>query len=220
MTDPWILLAALATLTQRIRLGVLVTPIARRRPWKLAREAITLDHLSEGRLILGVGIGGDWIGEYSTFGESTDDQLHGEQLGEGLAVLDRLWSGEQFSFSGAHYHISETQFLPQPVQQPRIPIWVGAGWPRSRPIERATRWDGIVPFKHGGSLTPDDYRAMIATIQAHRHDDAPFDTVCYATTVAADGVVEGAVIAEFADAQTLRNIVARLGMRALEPEAR
>jgi alkanesulfonate monooxygenase SsuD/methylene tetrahydromethanopterin reductase-like flavin-dependent oxidoreductase (luciferase family) len=190
----------MATVTQRIRLGVLVTPLARRRPWKLAREVVTLDHLSAGRMILGVGIGGDWIGEYSTFGESADDRLHGEQLDEGLAVLAGLWDGEPFSFSGAHYQIAETQFLPRPIQQPRIPIWVGAGWPRRRPIERAARWDGVVPFKHSGSLTPDDYRAMITTIQAHRHDDAPFDIVCYATTVSTDGVVDNATIARFAEA--------------------
>ena len=200
VADPWILLAALATVTQRIRLGTLVTPLARRRPWKLAREVVTLDHLSAGRMTLGVGIGGDWIGEYSTFGESADDRLHGEQLDEGLAVLDGLWSGEPFSFSGAHYQISETQFLPRPAQQPRIPIWVGGGWPRKRPVERAARWDGIVPFGHDGPLTPTDIRELAAAIRQEQASDAPFDIVCYATTVSADGIVADATIAEFAEA--------------------
>ncbi len=200
VADPWILLAAMATVTQRIRLGILVTPIARRRPWKLAREAVTLDHLSAGRLVLGVGIGGDWIGEYSTFGESASDQLHGEQLDEGLAVLDGLWSGAPFSFSGAHYHITETQFLPRPVQQPRIPIWIGGGWPRKRPVERAARWDGIVPFGHDGMLTPADVRALVAAIRQERSSNVPCDIVCYATTVASDGIVAEAAIAEFAEA--------------------
>ena len=137
--DPWILLTAMAMSTQRIRLGILVTPLARRRPWKLAREAVTLDHLSAGRLILGVGIGGDWLGEYSAFGEPADDHLHGEQLDEGLQVVAGLWSGAPFSFHGAHYHIRDVQFLPPPVQQPRIPIWIAGGWPRKRPFRRAAQ---------------------------------------------------------------------------------
>jgi alkanesulfonate monooxygenase SsuD/methylene tetrahydromethanopterin reductase-like flavin-dependent oxidoreductase (luciferase family) len=200
VSDPWILLAAMATLTQRIRLGALVTPLARRRPWKLAREAATLDHLSGGRLVLGAGVGGDWIGEYSTFGESADDRLHGAQLDEGLEVLAGLWSGEPFSFSGAHYQIAETQFLPRPIQRPRIPIWVGGGWPRRRPVARAARWDGIVPFGHDGPLTPADIRALATAISQGRSDSAPCDIVCYASTVAEDGAVDDTMIAQFAEA--------------------
>jgi alkanesulfonate monooxygenase SsuD/methylene tetrahydromethanopterin reductase-like flavin-dependent oxidoreductase (luciferase family) len=198
VADPWILLAAMAMTTQQIRLGILVTPVARRRPWKLARETITLDHLSGGRLVLGAGIGGDWIGEYSTFGESADDRLHGEQLDEGLAVLDGLWSGEPFSFSGSHYQIKETRFLPQPVQRPRIPIWVGGGWPRRQPLRRAARWDGIVPFSHSGAFSPDDIRSLAETIRALRADDSAFDIVCYATAIVADGAVDSATIDQFA----------------------
>lgn len=200
VADPWILLAAMAAITQRIRLGILVTPLARRRPWKVAREAITLDHLSAGRLVVGAGVGGDWIGEYSTFGERADDRVHGAQLDEGLEILAGLWSGEPFSFSGAHYQIKETQFLPRPMQQPRIPIWVGGGWRRKRPIERAARWDGIVPFGHDGPLTPTDIRELAAAIRQERSGNAPCDIICYATTVAPDGVVSGDTITQFAEA--------------------
>src|SRR5829696_4302998 len=96
--DPWIALAAMAMQTKRVRLGTNVTPLARRRPWKVAREAVTLDHLSNGRFILGVGIGSERGHEFSCFGESPDDKLHGAMLDEGLDVLTGLWSGEPFSY--------------------------------------------------------------------------------------------------------------------------
>jgi alkanesulfonate monooxygenase SsuD/methylene tetrahydromethanopterin reductase-like flavin-dependent oxidoreductase (luciferase family) len=198
--DPIVLLAAIAASTKRIRIGALVTPIARRRPWKLARELLTLDHLSGGRVILGAGIGGDWIGEYSGFGEPADDRLHAEQLDEGLQILEGLWSGAPFSFDGTHYQIKETQFLPRPIQQPRIPIWVAGGWPRKRPAQRAARWDGIVPFGNNGPLTPADIRDLAAALRQERSDSAPCEIVCYATTIAEDGLVAPALIAQFAEA--------------------
>lgn len=198
--DPWILLTAMAMSTQRIRLGILVTPLARRRPWKLAREAVTLDHLSGGRLTLGVGIGGDWIGEYSAFGEPADDHLHAEQLDEGLQVVAGLWSGAPLSFHGAHYNIRDVQFLPTPLQQPRIPIWVAGGWPRKRPFRRAAQWDGVIPFKHGGMLVPDDCREMLAEIRHHRTSDEAFDLTCYESTVTEGSEVDSDVIARFAEA--------------------
>ena len=198
--DPWILVTAMVMSTQRMRLGILVTPIARRRPWKVAREAVTLDHLSGGRLILGAGIGGDWLGEYSAFGEPVDDSLHGEQLDEGLQVVTGLWSGAPFSFHGAHYHIQDVQFLPPPLQQPRIPIWVAGGWPRKRPFRRAAHWDGVIPFGHGGLLTPDDCREMRTEIRHHRAADETFDLTCYESTVTEGSDVAGEVIARFAEA--------------------
>jgi alkanesulfonate monooxygenase SsuD/methylene tetrahydromethanopterin reductase-like flavin-dependent oxidoreductase (luciferase family) len=198
--DPWILLAAMGMSTQRIRLGILVTPLARRRPWKVAREAVTLDHLSGGRLILGTGIGGDWLGEYSAFGEPADDQRHAEQLDEGLQVVTGLWSGAPFSFEGAHYHIRDVQFLPTPVQQPRIPIWVAAGWPRKRPFRRAAQWDGVIPFKYGGLLVPEDCRKMLAEIRQQRTGGEPFDLACYASTVTEGSEVADDVMARFAEA--------------------
>ena len=123
----------------------MITPLPRRHPWKLAREATTLDHLSGGRLILGIGLGGDWFGELSSFGYPTDDGVRAEILDEGLAIVTGLLSGEQFSFAGKHYTIKPTQFLPKPIQ-PRIPIWIAGTWPRPRPFRRAARYDGVVPM--------------------------------------------------------------------------
>ena len=130
VVDPWIALAAIAATTERIRFGPMVTPLPRRRPWKLAREAASLDQLSGGRLILGVGIGTP-PEEFARFGEQVDPRIRAEMLDEGLEVLTGLWSGEPFSFQGRHYRVEEATLLPRPVQQPRIPIWVGGTWPRA-----------------------------------------------------------------------------------------
>jgi len=118
VVDPWIALAAIAATTQRIRFGTMVTPLPRRRPWKLAREAASLDHLSGGRLILGVGIGTP-PEEFARFGEEADPRIRAEMLDEGLEVLTGLWSGELFSFHGRYYRVEEATLLPRPVQQPR-----------------------------------------------------------------------------------------------------
>src|SRR5438874_5033871 len=146
MADPWVALTAMAMATSHIKLGPIVTPLPQRRPWKLARECVTLDHLSQGRLILGVGLGSDsFFKEYSTYGESPDDKLHGAMLDEGLAVLTGLWRGEPFTHHGAHYTVDGAHFLPRPLQQPRIPIWLAGIWPHPRPFRRAAKWDGVVP---------------------------------------------------------------------------
>jgi len=175
--DPSIALAVMATLTERITLGTLVTPMALRRPWKLARELVTLDRLSGGRMVLGVGLGEDGFKEYSAFGEPADDITHAEMLDEGLAVITGLWSGERFSFEGKHYQVKDTQFLPTPQQRPRIPIWVGGAWPNKRPFRRAARWDGMAPQGLYGALSPEDVRALGSYIREHRTSDAPFDMV-------------------------------------------
>lgn len=177
--DPWVALAAMAMTTSRIRLGPLVTPLPRRRPWKLARETATLDHLSNGRLVLGVGIGDDTIGrEYSAYGESGDNKLHGEMLDEALDVLTGLWSSEPFSYSGTHYTVSDAQYLPAPVQQPRIPIWVAATLPHKRPLRRAARWDGVCPIQSNQQhLTPQHVRELLAVIHETRSESEPFEVV-------------------------------------------
>ena len=177
VADPWISLTAMAVKTHRIRLGALMTAFPRRRPWKLARETATLDHLSQGRLVVGAAIGGDWWREYSAFGEATEDLVRAAMLDEGLAVLSGLWSGESFSYQGAHYKIEDARFLPPPVQRPRIPIWIAGVWPGTRPFQRAARWDGIFPIGRNGDLTPADAETMRAYIQSHRTTDAPFDVV-------------------------------------------
>jgi alkanesulfonate monooxygenase SsuD/methylene tetrahydromethanopterin reductase-like flavin-dependent oxidoreductase (luciferase family) len=178
VADPYVLLTAMAMSTERLRLGALVTPIARRRPHKLAREIVTLDHLTGGRITLGVGIGGDWFGDYSTFGEPTDDKTHAEMLDEGLDVLCGLWRGEKFSYEGTHYKIKDAHFIPTPVQGPRVPIWVAGMWPNKRPFRRAAQWDGVCPLrKDDEPMTPDDFRAVLAYIGEHRTSNEPFDVI-------------------------------------------
>jgi probable F420-dependent oxidoreductase len=176
VVDPWVTLTAVAAATERIRFGPMVTPLPRRRPWKLARETATLDQLSSGRLILGVGIG-EPPEEFSRFGEEPDARVRAGMLDEGLAVLTGLWRGEPFSFSGEHYRVEDALLLPRPVQQPRIPIWVGATWPRKPGFRRAARWDGVYPGSPHGNLTLDELRELRAYVQAHRTSDGPFDVM-------------------------------------------
>ncbi|HLF89882.1 MAG TPA: LLM class flavin-dependent oxidoreductase [Anaerolineales bacterium] len=177
MVDPWVALAAMVMTTERIRLGTTVTPIARRRPWKLARETITLDHLSGGRLTLSVGLGAPDQAEFAAFGEDADRRVRAEKLDEGLEILTGLWKGSPFSYQGEHYQLDKMIFRPATFQQPRIPIWVGGYWPNPAPFHRAARYDGVFPLKHNGALTANDLRDMCAFIQQHRTTDDPFDIV-------------------------------------------
>ena len=181
-TDPWIALAAMAMTTSTIKLGALVTPIPRRRPTKLAREIVALDHLSHGRVILGLGIGTDRRKEYSRFGETTDSKAHAEMLDEALEILTGLWSGEPFSYRGKHYQLQDLQFLPKPVQQPRIPIWIAGTWPYKKPFQRAAQWDGITPIRRDRAFVAEDYREISAYIQTYRTSKAPFDIIASGQT--------------------------------------
>lgn len=116
-------MTAVASNTKSLRLGLLVTPLSRRRPWKVAREIVSLDHLSQGRMILGVGLGDIRKKEFEAFGEISDQRLRGEMLDEGLEIIDGLQNGELSTYSGEHYHISMiTVFNPKPIQAPRIPV--------------------------------------------------------------------------------------------------
>lgn len=200
IADPWILLAAMAMTTDRIRIGPIVTALPRRRPWKLARETVTLDHLSQGRLVFGVGIGGDLGQEYSCFGEPADDRLHAEMFDEGLEVLTRLWSGELFSYEGKHYQIKDARFLPTPVQQPRIPIWVAGTWPRKKPFRRAASWDGVCPIGPERDLTPEDYKQLVAYIQEHRAESAPFDVMASGETSGTEVEKDAETVGRFTEA--------------------
>jgi alkanesulfonate monooxygenase SsuD/methylene tetrahydromethanopterin reductase-like flavin-dependent oxidoreductase (luciferase family) len=170
LADPWISLAAIATATERLRLGPMVTPLPRRRPAKVARETATLDRLSGGRLTLGVGIGSDrFAGELSKTGEQLDNRLRGRMLDESLRILTTAWSGEPVHHLGEHYTIDGVQFLPRPVQRPGVPIWV-AGFPGNvKPLRRAARYDGFFPanLEH-----PDQVTDIAATIAELRPDTA------------------------------------------------
>lgn len=199
--DPWVSLAAAAMLTERIRLGTMLTPVSRRRPWKLASETATLDNLSRGRVVLAVGLGAIDTG-FGAFGEVTDRKARAELLDEGLAIIAGLWQGQPFNFDGEHYHVRETTFFPPPppAQQPRIPVWVVGAWPRPKSMDRVARWDGLLPDKVSATgqreqYTPDDLRAM-GTYLAERRpaDAAPIDIIVEGETPGADPLAAQAII--------------------------
>src|SRR6266480_5245521 len=173
--DPWIALAAIAVGTKRVRLGTSVTPLSRRRPWKVAREAVALDQLSNGRFILGVGSGDVGEAGFSRVNEVRDTKERAQILDEALDVILGLWSGKPFSYEGKHFQVREMTFLPTSVQQPRIPILVGGGWPLKGPSLRAARYDGCCLYKHheaagGGDWTPDEVLALKAFVESHRSE--------------------------------------------------
>ena len=145
VADPWVVLSAVAAVTSRLVLGPMVTPLARRRAVKVARETATLDRLSGGRLVLGVGLGSDRFGgEYSRTGESVDDRTRAEVLDESLAVLRAAWTGEPVHYDGRHAHVDGIAFHPTPVNG-SVPVWV-AGFPgNKRPMARAAAHDGFFP---------------------------------------------------------------------------
>lgn len=158
IADPWIVLAAMAQATERLVLGPMVTPIARRRAQVLARQTATLDRLSNGRLVFGAGLGGDPGGELSRFDEEMDARVRAKMLDEGLEHMDRWWRGEE---------ANGVRLLPQPLQRPRIPVWVASRFPNLAPVRRAARWDGWFPI---GLTSPDDLVVQLA--YGHRHRPA------------------------------------------------
>ncbi len=194
IADPWVLLTAAALATRTIRLGTMVTPVARRRVPKLAREVTTLDRLTGGRMILGAGLGSPIADEFGSFGETTDEKELAARLDEGLEALNLLWSGEPVTFRGDHVRIEDVVFLPTPVQRPRVPIWVGGVWPARRPMRRAARWDGAAPILLSGDGGPPpqpdaatvcEIRAFLAGCRmAAGLDEEPFDLVMSGTTPA------------------------------------
>ena len=160
VADPWVALSAVAAATSRIRLGPMVTPLSRRRVHKLARESVTLDRLSGGRLVLGAGLGSDRHGELAPFGEVENPRERARLLDTGLRRLAAYWGGE---------------FDPPPVQRPRIPVWIAARWPSRRPVRRAARWDGLFPI----DLPGPDALAELASEVTQLRDGAPgpFDLI-------------------------------------------
>jgi alkanesulfonate monooxygenase SsuD/methylene tetrahydromethanopterin reductase-like flavin-dependent oxidoreductase (luciferase family) len=173
-TDPWIALAAMATRTDRVLLGPMVTPVARRRPQVLARQIVALDHLSGGRVVFGVGVGQDTSGdEFVGFGEQTDLRRRADLLDEGLEVITGLLSGEVVDHHGEHFTVAATSFLPTPVQA-HLPIWVAARWPNRRPLRRAARYDGVYVIE----ITPAELPVLIDLINESRSDGlGDFDVV-------------------------------------------
>jgi alkanesulfonate monooxygenase SsuD/methylene tetrahydromethanopterin reductase-like flavin-dependent oxidoreductase (luciferase family) len=198
MYDPWLVLAAMAMRTERVRLGLVVSAPSRRRPWKLARETMTLDHLSKGRLILPVGLGALDDAGFGNVGERTEARIRAELLDETLAILEGLWSGQPFGFEGRHYRFGPMTFRPTPIQRPRIPIWVVGAWPHERSMRRALRWDGIVTqVAHS-----DEVRSIADYVRRERPEERrgePFEIVAQGSTPT-DPAAAASIVGPWAEA--------------------
>jgi alkanesulfonate monooxygenase SsuD/methylene tetrahydromethanopterin reductase-like flavin-dependent oxidoreductase (luciferase family) len=204
--DAWVCLTAAAMVTERIRLGTMITPLSRMRPWKLASETATLDNFSHGRVILSVGLGAVDTG-FAAFGEVTDRKNRAELLDEGLDILTGLWRGQPFSYTGRHYQVRPTEFMPPPppVQQPCIPIWVVGAWNRPKSMARVLRYDGILPnimTPEGDHrpLTTDDVRDIKAFVDANRTEPGPFDIVVEGETPGSEPHKAGDQVRAWAEA--------------------
>ncbi len=203
--DVWISLAAIAMNTSRVQIGPMVTPLPRRRPWKVAKESVALDRLSGGRLIMGVGLGTTWHEEFDYLGEEFDYKVRARMLDEGLQVLAGLWGSSPerpFSFEGEHYKVRDARFSPAPVQEPRIPMWVAGTWPRKAPLNRALKWDGYFPMmldEQGNiaEMTPSHIREISTYIKDHRDSDTPFDIILGGATPGDDPARGAEIVAEY-----------------------
>jgi alkanesulfonate monooxygenase SsuD/methylene tetrahydromethanopterin reductase-like flavin-dependent oxidoreductase (luciferase family) len=166
--DTQVTLAAIAAGTERIRFGPMVTPLARRRPAKVARETAAIDLLSGGRLTLGVGLGSDhFASELSITGEELDDRRRARMLDDALEILEAAWSGEPVHHRGEHYTVDGMRFLPRPAQRPRVPVWV-AGFPgKARPMRRAARYEGFFPVNLDH---PDQLAEIVARLRSLRQE--------------------------------------------------
>ncbi|HKZ83767.1 MAG TPA: LLM class flavin-dependent oxidoreductase [Anaerolineae bacterium] len=203
VVDTTVALAAIALNTDRIRFGPLITPLARRRPWKVARETATLDRLSSGRLILGVGLG-DGAQEFDNLGERADRRARGVMLDEALEVVTGLWRGEAFDYEGTHYSIKQAFFTPRPMQSPRIPIWVAGVWPNKRPFRRAARWDGVFPLwreQFFNQMMPvERVKEAVAFVRERRSAETPFDIAHWGLTSGTDQAQNADTVATYAEA--------------------
>lgn len=177
VADPWICLTAISVATESVLFGPMVTPLARRRPVKVARETVTLDRLSAGRLVLGVGLGDDRFGhEFSAAGEELDDRRRSQMLDESLSILTAAWAGKPVNHHGQHYDVTDFEFHPTPHRPSGIPVWVGGLAGRTKPMRRAARHQGYVPInlEH-----PDQLAEVVARIDDLRgaNGEEPYDIV-------------------------------------------
>jgi alkanesulfonate monooxygenase SsuD/methylene tetrahydromethanopterin reductase-like flavin-dependent oxidoreductase (luciferase family) len=172
--DPWVCLAVIASATERIRLGTTVTPLPRRHPWELAAQTVSVDHLSGGRLILGVGSGAADDPAFTTLGSPAAAPERAAQLDEGLQVLTALWTGKPVHHHGRYYRIDGLQLNATPIQQPRIPIWVGGDLRQPGVRRRLTRWDGACAYRER-ALDPDDVLDITALVRAAGRDQGGYD---------------------------------------------
>lgn len=208
-TDAWISLTAAAMLTKRIKLGTMLSPLSRMRPWKIASETATLDNLSNGRVILSVGLGAIDTG-FENFGEITDRKTRAELLDEGLEILIKLWIGEPFRHIGKHYQVEITdktfQPPPPPFQKPRIPIWVVGAWPSKKSMKRVLKYDGLLPAALGEDgkvrldmITPSEIHELKKFIDDNRDRSTPFDIIMEGQTPGFDLEKAGAIVSSYRD---------------------
>lgn len=183
--DAWVSLGVAATRTTRIRLGTMLTPVSRRKPWELAGQIATVDRLSGGRVTLGVGLGAPDTG-FEAFGEVTDRRVRAELVDEGLAIMQGLWAGQPYRFDGRHYRVGPTDFptLGAPTQRPRPPIWCVGALGRARSMRRAVALDGLIPQVVGDGGTRQCTLDELAAAMHHVRDDVgdrPYDVVVEGT---------------------------------------
>ena len=211
--DAWVSLTACAMVTERLRLGTMLTPPSRMRPWKLASETATLDNLSGGRVILAVGLGALDVG-FEAFGEVIDRRERAELMDEALEIIDGLWRSASpkesgFEHHGKHYSIDvRGDFMSKPappVQRPRIPIWVVGAWPGDKPMARVAKYDGWIPTSRGADgnfrqSVPDEVRAGSAWLAARRPGGAPIDIIMEWDTSGDDEIAARAKVREMSDA--------------------
>ncbi len=205
MHDPWVALTVIAQATSRVRLGGIVMALPRHKPWVFSRAAVSVDHVSHGRLVLPMGLGALDDGAFARTDEPTDIRLRAERMDESLAILEGLWTGEPFRAEGRHYPMEAMQFLPRPVQRPRIPIWMVGAWPRERSMRRVLRYDGILPNKlaaAGGQepIAPEDAVAIRDYVLEHRGSTDGFDIVVEGKTPAGDPATGAEIVRPWLDA--------------------
>lgn len=179
VADPWVALTAIAMRTERLRFGCMVTPLARRRPQKLAREIVTLDHLSGGRITVGLGLGVDTGRELSAFGERAVDAVErGDLLDEGLPLLRSFLAGERVDHHGQFFTATDVTLVPAALQRPHPPLWMAVRTMNRRPIRRAAGTDGLFPIE----LTPSEVEELLGLVAAERGHLDGFDVVALASS--------------------------------------
>jgi alkanesulfonate monooxygenase SsuD/methylene tetrahydromethanopterin reductase-like flavin-dependent oxidoreductase (luciferase family) len=194
--DPMIGLAAAAMTTSRIRLGTMITPVPLRIPWKLASESLALDHLSNGRLTLGLGAGAVWMGWNAFPDEVTETKVRLEMLDETIDILTLLYQRKPFDYDGRHYHLKLTRldvgyYPPGPVQRPRVPLWCVGIWPSMKSMQRALKCDGVIVEARAPEGAPrdvraDDVREIKSYVAANRDTSPPFEIVLNGNVAALD----------------------------------
>jgi alkanesulfonate monooxygenase SsuD/methylene tetrahydromethanopterin reductase-like flavin-dependent oxidoreductase (luciferase family) len=198
--DPWIALTIIALQTSHIKIGLLALPLARHRPWLVARQLANLDQLSAGRVICIAGLG-DAETSFTAFGEDGSAQIRAQKLDEGLAILTGLWENEPFSFAGEYYTLKDVTLRPKPAQSPRIPLWTVGGWPHRAPFRRAARWDGVcvkgIHLDTGTVSTVKEFRECVAYVRTQRTSDASFDIAISGAEMPLDQEQAGEMVRPF-----------------------